>query len=273
MVKMCTVCNTEKELDCFHKLKLGKFGVASKCKDCKKQYENLRYENNKKHIICNQKEYYKKNKKGIIEYAKKYQKDNKQAIKEKREVYYEENKVKILEYSKSYRNNNKEYQKEYQKKYRENNKEKLRLYRESNKQKIKEYYKNNKEIIIKNLNEYQKKRKKNDKLFKLVYNIRNIIGNALRKKGYKKRAKTANILGCQYEDFKIHIESQFEPWMGWDNYGKYNGEFNFGWDLDHIVPLATAKTENDIIKLNKYTNLQPLCSKINRDIKRDKIYY
>ena len=29
--------------------------------------------------------------------------------------------------------------------------------------------------------------------------------------------------------------------------------------------------EEDILKLNHYTNLQPLCSKINRDIKKDKV--
>lgn len=55
--------------------------------------------------------------------------------------------------------------------------------------------------------------------------------------------------------------------MSWDNYGKYNGELNFGWDIDHIKPLCLAKTKEEVINLNHYTNLQPLCSKINRDIK------
>ena len=35
------------------------------------------------------------------------------------------------------------------------------------------------------------------------------------------------------------------------------------------VPLSLAKSEEELIKLNHYTNLQPLCSKINRDIKKD----
>lgn len=57
--------------------------------------------------------------------------------------------------------------------------------------------------------------------------------------------------------------------MDWNNYGKYNGELNYGWDIDHIIPMSTAKTENDVIRLNHLTNLQPLCGKINRDIKID----
>ena len=51
------------------------------------------------------------------------------------------------------------------------------------------------------------------------------------------------------------------------------GELNHGWDIDHIIPVSTAKTEEDIIKLNHYTNLQPLCSYINRYVKKDIIRY
>lgn len=67
------------------------------------------------------------------------------------------------------------------------------------------------------------------------------------------------------------MESKFEPWMNWNNYGLYNGELNYGWDIDHIVPISSANTEEEIIKLNHYTNLQPLCSKTNRYIKKDYI--
>jgi hypothetical protein len=76
-------------------------------------------------------------------------------------------------------------------------------------------------------------------------------------------------LGCSLPEFKNYIESKFEPWMTWENRGKYNGKFNYGWDIDHIIPSITAINESDIIKLNHYANLQPLCSKINREIKRD----
>ena len=59
--------------------------------------------------------------------------------------------------------------------------------------------------------------------------------------------------------------------MNWENYGLYNGELNYGWDIDHIIPNSSALTEDEFIKLNHYTNLQPLCSKVNRHIKRDKL--
>lgn len=49
------------------------------------------------------------------------------------------------------------------------------------------------------------------------------------------------------------------------------GTPNYGWDIDHIKPLITGLTEDDIIKLNHYTNLQPLCSYVNRKIKRDSV--
>ena len=57
--------------------------------------------------------------------------------------------------------------------------------------------------------------------------------------------------------------------MKWDNRGLYNGELNHGWDIDHIKPLSLAKNGEELISLMHYTNLQPLCSKINRDIKKD----
>ena len=96
-----------------------------------------------------------------------------------------------------------------------------------------------------------------------------MVRNSLKNKGYKKSSKTEQILGLSFLDFKLYIESKFETWMSWNNYGLYNGELNYGWDIDHIIPLVSAETEDDIIKLNHYSNLQPLCSKINRDIKKD----
>lgn len=59
--------------------------------------------------------------------------------------------------------------------------------------------------------------------------------------------------------------------MNWDNYGLYNGEPKYGWDIDYKIPTSSAITEEDVIKLNHYSNLQPLCSYVNRVVKRDNV--
>jgi len=72
-----------------------------------------------------------------------------------------------------------------------------------------------------------------------------------------------------------HIESQFLSWMSWDNFGDVCGDspdYNCGWDLDHIIPVSWAKTNEELYSLNHWSNFQPLCSKINRWQKKDKIY-
>jgi 5-methylcytosine-specific restriction endonuclease McrA len=107
---------------------------------------------------------------------------------------------------------------------------------------------------------------KNDTNYKLSIIIRRVIRNSIVS---KKSKKSQEILGCSFEDFKAYLESKFEFWMNWENYGLYNGEVNYGWDIDHIIPLSSAKLEEEIVKLNHYTNLQPLCSKVNRDIKKN----
>ena len=148
-----------------------------------------------------------------------------------------------------------EYHCNYRKLNSENLKNKSKIYRINNKEKINLHFKNRKSI---------------DPLFKLSTNIRSMICDCFRRNGYTKNSKTYEIIGCSFEEFKNHLESKFESWMNWDNHGLYNGELNHGWDIDHITPNSSAITEEDIVRLNHYTNLQPLCSYTNRYIKKDK---
>jgi hypothetical protein len=110
-------------------------------------------------------------------------------------------------------------------------------------------------------------------LYNLKHNIRALIASSFKEKGLKKNSKTSEILSCSFEEFKSYLESKFESWMTWDNKGVYNGELNYGWDIDHIILVSSGMTEEEVVKLNHFTNLQPLCSKINRDIKRNKIIF
>ncbi len=172
----------------------------------------------------------------------------------------------------NYYNKNKNIIKEQQLKYYQDNKEDRQKYYHDNKvdrQKYNdEYYKSNKEKINKRKLEYQKDRLKSDPLYKLSYSIRRNVNISIKGRGYTKKSKTTEIIGCSFQEFKEYIESKFESWMSWDNKGLYNGNFNFGWDLDHITPLCSANSEEEILKLNHYTNFQPLCSKVNRDVKK-----
>ena len=158
--------------------------------------------------------------------------------------------------------------------WRENNKDKILLNVENFHNKNPNY---NKEYNIKNrenINIRNNKRRNTDINFKIKENIRLLIKNSFKFNNNKKNTKTIQILGCSYEEFKQHLESQFADWMNWDNYGNPKDgiyETNKTWDIDHKTPLSSAKTEEDIIRLNHYSNLQPLCSYNNRFIKKDKI--
>lgn len=120
--------------------------------------------------------------------------------------------------------------------------------------------------------DYVKKKMKADSFYRLKEGLKTSIRASFQKIGYTKKSRTQEILGCSYEEFRDYIECKFEEWMNWNNRGNWNGipsELNTAWDIDHIIPLSTAETEDDVIKLNHYTNLQPLCSYVNRWIKSD----
>ena len=86
---------------------------------------------------------------------------------------------------------------------------------------------------------------------------------ALISRGYPKNTHTYEIIGCDYNTLWEHLK---DSWL--KNYGtEWNGE---EYHIDHIVPLATARTEQDVIRLCHYTNLQMLKPEDNLE-KRDKL--
>jgi hypothetical protein len=87
-------------------------------------------------------------------------------------------------------------------------------------------------------------------------NLRKRTWEAFKNKGYSKNTKTQEMLGVDWEVAKQHIERQFTKGMNWDNYGE--------WEIDHIIPLSSAKDENELIKLFHYTNTKPLWYDENR---------
>ena len=122
---------------------------------------------------------------------------------------------------------------------------------------------------------YHKMKMDTDILYRLKHGFQRRLNKSLKKNKfiYSSTFDLLSIIGCSFEEFKLHIENNFEYWMTWENYSKYNGEFNYGWDIDHIIPISFGKSEEQITELNHYSNLQPLCSKINRDLKRNKLNF
>jgi len=122
---------------------------------------------------------------------------------------------------------------------------------------LKNYRKINIERIRKIKNIWRKERRKNDPLFKLESNLRSRVYDFLKNRNLQKNNKTFEIVGCTPKDLKKYIEDKFTEGMNWENYGYY------GWHIDHIIPLDSAKNENEIYELCHYTNLQPLWKEDN----------
>ena len=103
----------------------------------------------------------------------------------------------------------------------------------------------------------QRKRKKEREcsLTNFKQLIRQSVRKSFKRRGYSKKTKTYTILGEDWCNVKLYFESLFQPGMSWDNYGQ--------WEIDHIKPLSLATTEDDVIRLCYYKNLQPLWKKDN----------
>lgn len=134
------------------------------------------------------------------------------------------------------------------KEYRERNPEAYKQYRAERRN-------SDRESFRKYHREYNSARKSNDLLFKLAQQTRTLIGNSLARMNFTKRSKTATILGCSFEEFKQHLEKQFADGMSWDN--------RCDWHIDHIIPVSSAKTGDEVLKLNHFSNLRPLWAEDN----------
>lgn len=90
---------------------------------------------------------------------------------------------------------------------------------------------------------------------RLSKNMRCLLNSKLRNHGASKfRQKTFDVLGYTVNDLIKHLESQFEPWMTWENYGE--------WEIDHIQPDSSYRYSSiyDLAFKEswKLSNLRPL---------------
>lgn len=98
--------------------------------------------------------------------------------------------------------------------------------------------------------EYELFKRKTNPFVKCKFLIRNRLRQCLKKKFWLKRSKFAEYIGCTKDELIKYLESKFTEGMTWENQGK--------WHIDHIIPLSSATSEEEMYKLCHYTNLQPL---------------
>ncbi len=151
----------------------------------------------------------------------------------------------------------KNYDKELarQRKWCQTNRDKAAVYRatQRNKPETKEKEKQYRLANPDKQKEYQKRYRDKNPARKILTSLRSRIVRAIN--GGKSK-KTAQYLGCTFEQLKTHLESLWLPGMSWENWGYGVNK----WHIDHIRPCACFDL-TDLGQQHKcfnYTNLQPL---------------
>lgn len=106
-------------------------------------------------------------------------------------------------------------------------------------------------------------KRKSNPFFAFKCQVSCLIRDAFRFKKHSKNLKSLEYLGANFETVFEHLKQ-----TAINNYGFYDP--NAKYHIDHIIPNATAKTEEEFIKLQHYTNLQYLTPEDNL-AKKDKL--
>ncbi len=169
--------------------------------------------------------------------------------------YAKENYEKVLDTQKRWRRENPEWVYNRYKKYRLENSEKVlernRNWHENNPEKRKIYRENYKPRKI----ERRRERRETDNVYNLVNRLRCRLRKYLITLNITKKNRTFDVVGCAPEFLKEYLEKQFRDGMNWENRSE--------WHIDHIIPLSSATSEEELYKLCHYTNLQPLWAEEN----------
>jgi hypothetical protein len=227
MKKVCTMCQEEKVLEDFTFDKGNKKdGRRASCKECcrKKNAEYVKANPDKK--LESDKKSYEKLKEKKLAQKKEYYLKKKEEILLKRKEYHLNNKEKISFKNKEYRAANLEHLKKHNREYQRKYAKILSIKRQQL-------------IDSTPLRQFKER-------------IRQLVKNSFYRLKHNKHRHTSQILGADWGIVKEHFVSQFKDGMTWEAF--IAGEIH----VDHIQPLASAKTEEELIALCHYTNLQPL---------------
>ena len=167
-----------------------------------------------------------------------------------------------------------EYHRIYQKKWAKKNPEKMRkkwrIQAERKRRKL--GMKIRSDIPLLTEEEKRERKRRNDRVYArsekrknirryryktdIKFRLDNILSSSIWRelKENKKGIRWDVLVGYNVDDLKKHLESKFESWMSWDNYGM--------WHIDHIKPRSlfnyTTADCDEFIECWSLKNLQPL---------------
>lgn len=248
VMKLCTFCQVEKTLDCFTKNKNMKDGLDRNCRECRAVAKKASYERNREKNLVKMKAYREANKEKIAETKKRSRLKKIDEYKQKQRERYYANREQILADTKKKRLENLDHHLKKEAEVRARHREKRNEWQ-------KQYYQDTKPERLKYHAKYMRDRIKRDPVYALSRLVRRRITIALSKGGYLKTSPTREMLGCDYDELKAHLERQFLKGMSWENRGD--------WHIDHIVPLSSAGSEEELLALCHFTNLRPLWASDN----------
>lgn len=229
MKKLCSKCKEEKSLSEFYNKSSSPDGKMGACKSCRKSYDKARYERKKEEIQTASRNRWRQRKDKYKVAQAAWREKNRDRMNElDRQRYFSD---------------------------RERNMEKRREWYRKNREKIleekKAYFQENKREIAKNRWQAIKSCPKRMLRHSLARHTRRAFGLC----GSEKPYGTEKIVGCSWPFLREYFENLFQPGMTWENYGE--------WHIDHIIPLSSAESAEEMMRLCHYTNLQPLWASDN----------
>jgi len=141
-------------------------------------------------------------------------------------------------------------------------------YYDEHKEEKHEYYVANKTHITNRKKEHDRKKLKNEPWYRMRKNVGRIVNMYLTiNGGSKNNVSFFKAIGYTPKQLRQHIESQFEDWMSWNNYGVYKTNGPKTWNIDHIIPQSllpfSSYKHPNFKKCWNLENLRPLDSKTN----------
>lgn len=142
---------------------------------------------------------------------------------------------------------------------------KVKIYRECNPEAValanKQWRENNRELVkISDRIKHRQMRK--TPINKIHNSISRRVNSALKKSGNSKNNRSIlTYLPYTIEELKLYLETKFEPWMNWDNYGQASTKKRT-WNIDHIIPRAhlpySSFEDDNFKKCWALENLRPI---------------